>query len=38
VIFSTTDAVPTAGPPAAAWEVRHGEVDALDTVAVGGAA
>lgn len=38
VIFSTTDAVPAAGAPAAAWDVRHGEVEALDTVIAGGAA
>lgn len=38
VIFSTTDAGAAAGAPAVAWDVRHGEVDALDAVVLGGAA
>ncbi len=38
VIFSTTDAVAAAGAPAVAWDVRHGEVEALDAVGLGGAA
>jgi DNA replication and repair protein RecF len=38
VIFSTTDAVAAARATAVAWEVRHGEVEALETVIVGGAA
>jgi DNA replication and repair protein RecF len=38
VIFSTTDAGAAAGAPAVAWDVRHGEVDALDAVEIEGAA
>ncbi len=38
VLFSTTDAVPAAAAPAAAWEVRQGEVEALESLVVGGAA
>jgi DNA replication and repair protein RecF len=38
VLFSTTDAVAAAGAPAVAWDVRHGEVELLDTMVVGGAA
>lgn len=46
VIVSTTDAAAAAGAPAVAWDVRHGEVEALDAgqdapqeaIAAGGAA
>jgi DNA replication and repair protein RecF len=38
VLFSTTDVVTAAGVPAAGWDVRHGEVDPLDTIAARGAA
>ena len=38
VLFSTADAATAAGAPAAGWDVRRGEVEALDAIVARGVA